>query len=126
LFRYNDPDLENPSNTDILNNITSVSVPDLRKVESWASNRWKITTLDLPAIRTIRENAFSDMDTLTTINIGNKVKNISSEAFSNCNNVTTVNIDIDKNTQDQDIINNVINTAPWGLDQSVTINWLGQ
>lgn len=119
LFRYDD-------SSDVLYNITTVSVPDLRHVNDWSDNRWNVTTLSLPVIRHLGSSSFTDCDALTTINIGNKVRHISDNAFGNCNNVTTVNIDIDQNTQDQEIIDNVINTAPWGLDQSVTINWAVQ
>jgi len=121
LFRYEDWD--NPA--DPLYAITTVNVPDLRQIGDWSNNRWRVQTLNLPKIRRLNNHSFDGCDNLTTITIGSKIKYIAWEAFSNCQNVETVNIDIDENTQDQEIINNVINTAPWGLDQSVTINWTG-
>lgn len=124
-LQYIEKLLSYDDSSDVLYNITTINVPDLRHINDWSGNRWNVSILDLSAIRYIGGSSFDGCDALTTINIGSKVKHIDQNAFNNCNNVTTVNIDIDQNTQDQEIINNVINTAPWGLDQSVTINWLG-
>ena len=121
LFRYEDWD--DPA--DPLYAITTVNVPDLRHISDWSNNRWRVQTLDLPNIRRLGNHSFDGCDALTTINIGNKVTYIGWEAFSNCQNVETINIDIDENTQDQTLIDDVINRAPWGLDQSVTINYTG-
>lgn len=118
-------DFDTADSSDPLYNITTVSMPKLKRINDWAHFRFCGTILDLPEIVTLRDGALGECPNLTTINIGSDVTYISNNAFENCYNVTTVNIDIDQNTQDQEIIDNVINTAPWGLDQSVTINWLG-
>lgn len=119
-------DFDTSDSLDPLYNITTINMPKLKRIDDWAHFRFCGTTLDLPEIVELRDGAIGECPNLTTINIGPDVTYIGNNTFENCNNVTTVNIDIDQNTQDQEIIDNVINTAPWGLDQSVTINWTGQ
>lgn len=109
-----------------LYNIKTLSMPSLLKISDWARISANITSLDLSSIISIGNGALENCNSLLTISIGKHVKQIGSSAFVGCHNVTTVDIDINQSTQDQEIIDNVINTAPWGLDQSVTINWTGQ
>lgn len=129
LIRVEGPfmDINNDDDSYVLNNITTVNLPALKHISDWVNFRFNGTSLSLPSIYYIGDNAFSECPNLTTVNIGSNIHYISSIAFVNqSQSVTTVNVDIDRNTQDGYIINNVINTAPWGFGKNVTINWRGE
>ena len=111
----------NPS-TSNLQNVTTISVPNLKCIVDAANLRFNITSLNLPKIEYIGDNLFdmSVASNITTINIGNTIKNIKSNAFANLNGVT-INIDLPQPTGSE---TNWIADAPWGA-QNATINWTG-
>lgn len=99
-----------------LDNITTLNIPNVKRVESWAAVELPITTIDLPSVISIGNNAFI-CPNATTINIGSDVVDINSGAFNNCPNVTTININ---KAQDS------IAGAPWGAGGgAATVNWTG-
>lgn len=120
-------DINNDDDSYVLNNITTINLPALKYISDWVCFRFNGTSLSLPSIYCICDGAFNECPNLTTVSIGSNVHYIAGGAFQNqSQSVTTVNIDIDRNTQDEQIINNVINTAPWGFSEDVTINWRGE
>lgn len=99
-----------------LDNITTLNIPNVKQIASWAAIELPITTVDLPSVISIGNNAFV-CPNATTINIGSDVVDINSGAFGNCPSVTTININ---KAQDS------IAGAPWGAGGgAATVNWTG-
>lgn len=103
----------------LLDNITSFIVPNLQRISEDCNFDLPITTIDLPNIVTIDNNAFKT-NTLTTINIGSTIDEIYSSAFNNLSNIT---INIDLPAPDAGDTSWKAN-APWGASNAI-VNWTG-
>lgn len=103
-----------------LDNITSLVVPNVKCIEDWCELNLPIITLDLPSIMSIGGNALTYCSSLTTINVGSAITEISPTAFINLDGVT-INIDLPQpDAGDSSWKAN----APWGAINA-TINWIG-
>ena len=99
-----------------LDNITTLNIPNVKQIASWANIELPLTSIDLPSVINIGNIAFN-CSNATTISIGNAVESINSNAFGLCPNVTSITIDMPQDS---------IDGAPWGAGNgSATVTWTG-